>query len=692
MAIITKIREKSGVAVGVVAIAMIAFILAGLFTTNNTLFNTGPVLGEIDGKDVPYQEFNQRLQALSNMFVQTYGRQPQETEVDRLRQQIWQEYMAEFGYGPEFEALGLQVTPAEITDLMGGKNISPSVSAYFRNQQGEVDHTMLDNFMQNYRSNPRMAALHQWISYPLKNDRLLEKYAAMLENSTYATKVEAEREYQEQNTTASLEYLYIPYTTVPDSTAGLSDADVEAYYRANPAKYERAANRAIEYLQFPIQATPEDEAAILEEVKGEIEAFKTAANDTAFVEAKTENADPSQMFRNMAIGELPAGLNLTAPTAGEVYGPVKEGNFFNLYKIVGFEDDSVYWMRASHILFKQENKADAERVLQEIKDGAEFAKMAGIHGTDGTRARGGDLGWFREGQMVDAFNKAVLDASGTGLLPKLVETQFGYHIVEVTAEKTKKRAQVAVLAREIVPSTETQDELYRKVGKFRQAKNYEELKKMAEETGMILYQALNIRPEATTINNLRDNAVKGIVRWAYSDETSVGEISEEFELEGQYLLAVVTSARDKGVAPLEDVRQEVRTEALKQKQAAIILGKLSAASGALPEIASKYGKGANVHTADDVALNGFSLNRVGLAPITMGKLAKMGPGETSAPIADENGVVIVRVIAKTPAAAEGDPMAYKSRIEERRSGTVYFDLQQAIEKLKEVQDVRYKFF
>ena len=52
MAIITKIREKSGIAVGVVAVAMIAFVLAGLFTDGARLFNTGPAVGEIDGEEV----------------------------------------------------------------------------------------------------------------------------------------------------------------------------------------------------------------------------------------------------------------------------------------------------------------------------------------------------------------------------------------------------------------------------------------------------------------------------------------------------------------------------------------------------------------------------------------------------------------------------------------------------------------
>lgn len=102
-----------------------------------------------------------------------------------------------------------------------------------------------------------------------------------------------------------------------------------------------------------------------------------------------------------------------------------------------------YQVRASHILFTVEDevddakvKAQAEKVLQEIKDGADFAEKAKEYGSDGTKDVGGDLGFFGKGQMVPEFETAVFALKPGELGPELVKTQFGYHIIKVTEERT----------------------------------------------------------------------------------------------------------------------------------------------------------------------------------------------------------------------------------------------------------------
>lgn len=694
MAIITKIREKSGIAVGVVTIAMIAFVLAGLFTDGARLFTTGPAAGEINGETIAMQDFNQRLSNLSNLFANVYGRQPQDGEMERLRQQVWQDFMIDYGYSEAFDAVGIDVTKSEMKDMLSGQNISPNVEAYFRNKDGQLDRAMLDNFLANYGSNENMGRLFQWITYPLQKDRMLSKYSAMLANTTYATKQEAQREYEAQNTTADLEYLYIPYTTIPDSSVEVSESELKSYYNANPAKYERSANRTLEYISFPVKATEKDAEEVKEELMSEIEAFRKTEDDSSFVSLKS---DTDNNFMQSTLGELPTALNITSPKKGEVYGPVRDGEMFKLYKIVGFTDDSVYSMRARHILIKSGDdkaagKAKAQGILDEIKNGADFASMAQQHGTDGTRSRGGDLGWFKEGQMVAPFNDAVLKTNGTGLIPNLIETQFGFHIVEVTADKTKQQVNVAIIEKEITPSDETINVVYREVGKYSQATSYEELQALASEDGKVLLQARNVRPESQNINNLNSAGVRQIIRWAYNDETSTGDISEEYDLDDQYVIAVVTGKREKGVAPFEDVKEEVKTEVLKDKQATIIKNKLSSLSGSLSEIAAAYGKGANATFAEDFSLSTLSLSSVGFTPKTVGKVSTMKAGETSTPIADENAVVIVKVENINKPVETANFAEYRKRVEERRSGTIYFDLQKAAEDLMEVKDWRYKYF
>ncbi|MBU0660635.1 peptidylprolyl isomerase [Patescibacteria group bacterium] len=100
-------------------------------------------------------------------------------------------------------------------------------------------------------------------------------------------------------------------------------------------------------------------------------------------------------------------------------------------------------VRARHILFLVEDEAEdalvkeqAQSVLDRIKAGEDFATLAQEFGSDGTAEQGGDLGWFGRGMMVPEFEDAifVLDAGQLG--QELVQTQFGYHIVQVDEKRT----------------------------------------------------------------------------------------------------------------------------------------------------------------------------------------------------------------------------------------------------------------
>lgn len=87
---------------------------------------------------------------------------------------------------------------------------------------------------------------------------------------------------------------------------------------------------------------------------------------------------------------------------------------------------------------REEVRAQAQKVLDEIKAGADFAEMAGKYGSDGTAANGGDLGWFAKGDMVPEFENAAFALKKGELSPVLVETEYGYHIIKTDDKKTEK--------------------------------------------------------------------------------------------------------------------------------------------------------------------------------------------------------------------------------------------------------------
>ena len=85
--------------------------------------------------------------------------------------------------------------------------------------------------------------------------------------------------------------------------------------------------------------------------------------------------------------------------------------------------------RASHILVKDKNKA--EELYSRIKKGENFSSLAHQYSVCPSKEKGGDLGWFKEGQMVKEFEDAVR-RMGVGSISRPVRTKFGYHIIKKT--------------------------------------------------------------------------------------------------------------------------------------------------------------------------------------------------------------------------------------------------------------------
>ncbi len=94
---------------------------------------------------------------------------------------------------------------------------------------------------------------------------------------------------------------------------------------------------------------------------------------------------------------------------------------------------------ARHILIKGKDadaRAQAEKLLQELRNGADFEALAREHSADpGSAAKGGDLGFFPKGKMVPAFDAALDALDKPGSLSPVVESEFGLHIIRLEARK-----------------------------------------------------------------------------------------------------------------------------------------------------------------------------------------------------------------------------------------------------------------
>ncbi|GHB67758.1 peptidylprolyl isomerase [Persicitalea jodogahamensis] len=703
MSVINKIREKSGWAVGFIGVSITLFVLGDLFG-NNTLFGGGnnQTLGEIDGKEINIQDFQARMDVMRQNYEAQTGRAAGEQELTALREQAWNQMIIDIAYKKQYDKLGLTVTDEEKTDMVQGNNISPAIQQAFANPTtGAFDKSAVVNYLKNLKTLP-LPQQQSWADFEknLYADRLRQKYEGIIQMSSYVTKAEAEKEYMAQNTKANLRYLYVPFYSVPDTTIKVTDSQLSSYLKDHKDEYKGMDTRTIQYVTFPVVPNTEDSATLNTEIKNLARGLASAANDSAYARMNSDIAVPTTMsYANMS-DQLKEAVTTFVP--GGVYGPYREGDTYFIYKYGGTRKDSLSTVRASHILISFENPSDsakavarqkAEGILNQLRGGASFEALAATNSTDqGSAQRGGDLGYFQNnGGMVKPFEDAVFSHSGTGLIPRLVESQFGYHIIKVTDAKSNTLYRLATIAKTIAPSQATRDDAYRKADQFAASvDNKEEFDEaVAKDKSLVIATATRIPENANNVNAIQN--AREIVRWAFNDKTGLNKVSQVFETDDQYVVAVLTGKTDADDVKVDDFRDELTAKVRNQLKAEQIISKLGTVSD-LEAAAKKYGAGALVETADDITLATGLLSSAGFDPYALGKGFGSKKGQKTKPFAGENGVFVMEQLSKTPAPQIADYTPYKSQIQQNIESRASFLLNEAVRDNANIVDRRAKFF
>ncbi|GAB2786496.1 SurA N-terminal domain-containing protein [Rhabdobacter roseus] len=705
MALINKIREKSGIAVTVIAISLILFIVGGDLLGPNSMFggNNNQTVGEIAGKEIDIKDFQSRLDVMRQNYEAQTGRSAGEQEIVALREQAWNQLVIDIAYKEEYEKLGLQVTDDELVDMVQGNHISPAIQQAFGNPTtGAFDKSAVVNYLKNLKTLP-LPQQQSWAAFEtsLREDRLRQKYENILRQSTYVTKAESEKEYVAQNTKASLRYLYVPFYSIADTTVKVTDSQLEAYLNKHRDEYKGADTRTIQYVSFSVVPAKDDSIALYNEIKTLARGLASAPNDSAYARMNSDIPLPMDMsYANMS-DQLKEAVTTFVP--GGVYGPYREGDTYFIYKYNGTKKDSLYTARASHILIRPENPSDsakaaarqrAEGILNQIRGGASFEALAATNSADpGSAQRGGDLGYFQNnGGMVKPFEDAVFSMNGTGLVNRLVESQFGFHLIKVTDAKTNTLYRVATIAKTIAPSQATRDDAYRKADEFANSvKTKAQFDEAVKKDNALVVSTANRIPETATNINAIQNA-REVVRWAFNDKTDLNDVSQVFETDEQYIVAVLTGKTDKDKAKVDDFRDELTAKVRSQLKAEQITAKLKGASGDLEAIAKKYGAGALVETAEDISLATGFLSSAGFDPIALGKAFGLKQGQKTGVFTGENGVFIVELTGRTDAPQIADYTPYKTQLVQALESRTSFLLNEAIRDDAKIEDRRAKFF
>lgn len=706
MALINTIREKSGVAVGAVAVGMLLFIVGGdLVGGRNRLFGRDDqAVGEVNGEKIELPEFTAALEQAKQNFTNQQGRPPDDQALSYLREQTWNQLLARRAYQPEFAKLGLTTSDDELVDLVQGDNISPSLKQAFTDPKtGQFDKARLIDYLKNLDKLPpeSQAAFRNFEASLRDFDRPLLKYNALLKNSVYVTSAEAKRFDEAQNAKASFRYLFVPYTSVSDSAVKPTDAQLQDYLDRHKGRYKVAEGRSIEYIVLPDVASKEDSAAVRQTMGTLAQQFGAAPNDSLFVRT---NSEQPYSGAYLTAAQLPEQLTKQPLAVGQVYGPFAIANSLALYKITGEKPKPT--VSASHILFKTDAqmtpaakagvKAQAQDILNKIKAGADFAAMAKQYGSDGTKDKGGDLGYFDKASMVPEFSKAAFGAASLGLLPSLVETNFGYHIIKVTGKKTDNTYQVASVLKAVQPSDATRDATYSRAQDLKtEATSLEAFRQLPTKDKTLQKQeAKYIDASARSVGAIQN--AREIVRWAYGygpdgGKTAVGDV-QLFDIGDQHILAALTDTRAKGTATVASIKPELTAAVRNELKAKQIMAKLQGKTGSLEDLAKIAGVGAQVQAAQGVAQGQATIPNVGYEPDAVGRAFALKAGQKSAPIQGEQGVLVVEGTSLTPPAAPGDVKTLRTQLAQQRAqrqdGLIY----EAIKAHAEVKDNRSKFF
>lgn len=682
MSTLESLRKRSGLLVGIVGLALLAFVLTDLAKKDGSLFGgDGRSVGEIAGNSIDINVFKKKVDEAEDAQLRNSQKASlTQEEKDGIVQQIWNQMINEQVMVKEYEKLGISISDEELYDLMVThphsalvRNLSDpqtgKVSPMFANAQtGMIDPAKIKEFTQSMTDEQEV----QWLQLEeyVRQVRVIEKYNNLIKKGLYVTTSAAKREYLAQNTTANIKYVLKNYKLVADSTVKTTDEELNAYYSAHQNEYKQEASRVMEYITYDIIASAED----IENSKAEMlkiaEDFKVAkpfAEDSAFIIAESDVRNFDQNFVTQGMLFPVLDTTMFKSEVGTVVGPYEENGSLKVTKLLAskMSADSA---KVRHILVgykdsganpaitrtKEQAKAKADSLLGALKKGAKFVDFVEKFSDDNGKkmppnkkegedymGKGGDYGWLNaKSQFVEPFKNAGLDGKKGDLV--IIESQFGYHLMEVLDTKgSQKKIQVGSVEMKLEASSKTKQAIYSKANDFAGKNNTLELFKKA-----VVDQKLDKRVTEKLKENDKNIAgienPKSLIRWAYDNK--LGTVSEPLEHGDKYVIAVITDVREKGIATLEQVKEQVTAKVVQQKKAEMFTKEFASAMSGnanLDAIASIMKL--PIEQAQNVNFMTNQIPGSNSEPSVMGTISVMKAKGLSKPIAGKEGVFVVFV-------------------------------------------------
>ncbi len=706
MAVIGKIRSYSGLLIGIIGLALVAFVLQD-FLGNSTPSRSGvSEIGKVSSNKISIHEFEQRYSEEIDAYKRRKGSDNIEPhEAHMIRQQTWDRLVNDYLVDDQIESLGISVSKEELKELFFGDEPHQFVIGAFNPDPntGQVNKAEMISILQSLDpGDPRLVRLEKEV----RKQRKIEKYNSLVSNGYYVPTFFAKQNFKETTVTLDLRYAMKRYSQIADSLVVVTDADMQAAYNEIKHIYDQEEMRDLEFVILPVFASEEDREKIFNEVlklKEELESTDER-NVESFINTTSDiRFNPTFRAKGTLIPELEA-IMFDAPV-GTIYGPYMHENAYvvSMLNKIELRPDS---MSASHILIAYKNammaeptitrsydeaKAKADSLVNVFKRGrVDFAALASQLSDDPSAAvNQGDLGWFHDGMMVAPFTQAVIEnAIGSFVV---AETDFGFHVIKVTGKSSAtKKIQLAELVREIAPSSITYGKIYSQASDFAiEVKKTKDFAKVAEEKGLVARTANKIKKMDNNIPGIA--TPREIVRWAFFEDVEVGSVSRIFEIDDRFVIATVSKVHEAGIPKLADIEEAVRTHALNQKKFEYFSAKINESNYQSLELIADF-MANPIQDVFDIRYKASIIAGAGREPLVIGKVVNNEISAISEPIKGNAGIFVVEVIRKDDFSDLAEYSSIQADIKRSFNSRAARVLLEALKKNAKIEDHRDWFY
>lgn len=704
MSALQKIRSKSTLLVGVIAVGLLAFVVPwGEITQFLNVSKDKAFV--VNGDVVKTGQYSQRIELRENLEkMRTRDGQLNEQQLSQVREEVYQTMVTEKLLENQAEKLGLYVTDAELNDMVHGVNISPvlyEVPYFIDPQTGQFSRVALNQFLTEIKkadsTDPQMRAqqdelrsLWSYIENRMRFTRLEEKYTSLVAGTVLVNNIEAKAYFDDSREVANIAYVSKEYSDIADETIEVSDKEIQDLYNVRKENFlVKAPSRVIAYFAkavVPSEADYSETESQMKDVRKELD-----ATDNPGMIVNQYSTSP-YIDAHFALNSLPTEIKNFVQTAsvGEIHGPTRGDRNYSMYKYVArtVAPDSVKIQTIPVQSFDPTQAAAIADSLQTVlKQGKSFSALAQEMYPNMPELGAGE--WYNEPMLAQAgiaeqcFKAAKGDVFkiDMGGMTSLVK------IEDRTAPVTKVK--VAVINMPVIVSDKTNNAIDNEINKFMsENKDASEFDKAALNNGYNVISDAVIYPSNPGLENIASS--REVIRWAFND--SKGEI-KKFETRDARIVAVVKDQAKEGYLPVsnKEVRKMLSDEILKNKKAEQLIAELKGKNASSLDILAAA-LDSKVDSARYVTFQTNNISGVGYEPI-LNVYAKSGKVNTlSNPVKGNSGVFVLNIADKTEEGGEYNEQMIKGMLQGNYTQMLSYSASYMLMNKMDVEDNRINFY